>query len=189
MSLPVYITESTSENMKETADYDYVIVGAGPAGLQMAYFLQKANRRYVVFEAAARAAPFFQQHPRHGRLLSLNKKYNLFEEEEFNMRHDWNSLLSDDKDMKFTRYSDELYPQSSDLHSYLNDFADRFQLNIKYNTRVTKVSKPSGQFKVTSNSVDAAEECCTSRCVLMATGAVEESLPEHIEGMLLFYYI
>ena len=30
--------------------WDYVVVGAGPSGLQMAYFLHKANRDYVVLE-------------------------------------------------------------------------------------------------------------------------------------------
>ena len=30
--------------------YDYIIVGAGPSGLQMAYYLQKTGRDYVVLE-------------------------------------------------------------------------------------------------------------------------------------------
>ena len=32
--------------------WDYVVVGAGPSGLQMAYFLHRANRDYVVLEKA-----------------------------------------------------------------------------------------------------------------------------------------
>ena len=168
-------------------DYDYVIVGAGPAGLQMAYFLQQSSRRYVVYEAAEKAASFFSQHPRHNKLISLNKKHNLFTEDEFNLRHDWNSLLSDDRQMRFTEYSDDLYPKPSDLHRYLNDFAERFQLNIKYNTRVTIISKTDGEFTVTTSpqKQDGDESTsCTARCVLMATGAVEENLPESIPGEL-----
>ena len=30
--------------------YDYCVVGAGPGGIQMAYFLQKNNRNYIVLE-------------------------------------------------------------------------------------------------------------------------------------------
>ncbi len=30
------------------AEFEYVIVGAGPAGLQAAYFLEKSKRSYVV---------------------------------------------------------------------------------------------------------------------------------------------
>ena len=32
------------------SDYDYCIIGAGPAGLQLSYFLQKNHRKYIVFE-------------------------------------------------------------------------------------------------------------------------------------------
>ncbi|XP_067937760.1 FAD-dependent oxidoreductase domain-containing protein 2-like [Watersipora subatra] len=163
--------------------YEYVIVGAGPAGLQMAYFLQKEGRRYVVYEAQPRAATFFEKLPRNKRLLSLNKKYNFFEEAEFNLRHDWNSLLSDDGEMKFTSYSDELYPNSGDLAQYLNDFAEKFQLNICYNTKVTKVSKPAECFLLTARTDGGVETNCSARCVLMATGAMEENVPESIEGL------
>ena len=30
--------------------HDYCVVGAGPAGLQMGYFLERANRDYLIFE-------------------------------------------------------------------------------------------------------------------------------------------
>lgn len=53
--------------------YDYIIVSAGPAGLQMAYFPDKVKRRYIVLEAADKPAAFFEKHPRHRTLLSINK--------------------------------------------------------------------------------------------------------------------
>lgn len=171
--------------MTSTADYEYVIVGAGPAGLQMAYFLQKAKRRYILFEVTEKAGSFFAQHPRHEKLISINKKYNLFDEEEFNLRHDWNSLLSDDKKMKFTEYSEELYPNPADLYRYLNDYAEHFKLNIKYNTEVKKVSKADGIFTVKSSSKEqdgGVTTSCSARCVLMATGAIEENIPDSIPG-------
>lgn len=30
--------------------HEYCIIGAGPGGLQLAYFLERANRDYVIFE-------------------------------------------------------------------------------------------------------------------------------------------
>ena len=175
--------------MDSTHEYDYVIVGAGPAGLQMAYFLQKSSRRYVVYEEADKAASFFSKHPRHNKLISLNKKHNLFTEDEFNLRHDWNSLLSDDRQMRFTEYSDDLYPKPSDLYKYLNDFAERFQLNIKYNTRVTKISKTNSIFNIETSKANqdgSNVASCTAQCVLMATGAVKENIPENIQGEIFF---
>ena len=33
-----------------TTYHDYCVIGAGPAGLQMGYFLKAAGRDYIVFE-------------------------------------------------------------------------------------------------------------------------------------------
>ena len=47
-------------------DHEYCIIGAGPGGLQMAYFLQAAKRDYIVFERASHA----------GELCTRQKKSN-----------------------------------------------------------------------------------------------------------------
>lgn len=159
-------------------DYDYIIIGAGPAGVQMAYFLERTERTYIVFEVAEKAASFFENLPRQQKLISINKKNNMFDEDKFNLRHDWNSLLSHDRTMRFTEYSDDLYPQASDLHKYINDFVAKFNLNIRYNTKVAQVGKHNETFTITTED----GVICTSRCVLMATGATEENLPESIGG-------
>ena len=36
----------------ETSYHDYIIIGAGPGGLQLGYFMKKANRDYVILERA-----------------------------------------------------------------------------------------------------------------------------------------
>ena len=38
---------------------------------------------------------------------------------EFNMRHDWNSLLSDDDSLLMTHYSKKFFPDADDLVSSL----------------------------------------------------------------------
>lgn len=58
----------------------------------MAYFLQ-AGRDYMVFERAVPGS-FFTRYPRHRKLISINKRYTGKTNAEFNLRHDWNSLLS-----------------------------------------------------------------------------------------------
>jgi cation diffusion facilitator CzcD-associated flavoprotein CzcO len=101
----------------------YIIVSAGPGGLQMGYFLQRAGRDYLILEKSTTAGAFFPKQPIHRKLPSINKKHNLFGEDEFNWRHDWNSLLSNDPAMRFTSYSDELFPHADDLHRYSQDYA------------------------------------------------------------------
>ena len=44
--------------------HDTIIIGAGPAGLQMGYFLTQANRDYVILEAQDNAGSFFTTQPR-----------------------------------------------------------------------------------------------------------------------------
>lgn len=94
---------------------EYLVVGAGPAGLQMGRFLHRAGRDYVVVEAGDRPGAFFREFPRH-RVLSTAD----------------NSLF---EGVPFERYSKRAFPGADDLVRYLEDFAR--PLNIRYNTRVT----------------------------------------------------
>ena len=76
--------------------HDYIVVGAGPSGLQMGYLLEAAGRDYLVLEGSEKAGKFFTKFPRHRRLNSFNKRFNWFDEADFNMRFDWHSLLTHD---------------------------------------------------------------------------------------------
>lgn len=117
-----------------------IIVGAGPAGIQLAYFFQKAGIDYVILERNEIAASFFDQYPHSGQLISINKIHTGVEDADFNLRHDWNSLLSDDGP-KFKEYSKEFYPDKKDLVRYMNDFTKKYTLNIKYKCNVEKIKK------------------------------------------------
>ncbi len=164
----------------KTQKVKYIIIGAGPGGLQMGFFLQKKGLDYLILEKSNRAGDFFSRQPVHRTLISINKKYNFFEEDEFNQRHDWNSLLSDDPEMRFTKYSDELFPHADDMCRYLQDYADHFKLNIKYKTEVKKISKTkSGDFHVATRNGKIYQ----SSVLLMGLGATLPNIPEEIEGM------
>jgi len=117
-----------------------IIIGAGPAGVQLGYFFQKAGIEYVILERNELAGSFFDRYPLSGQLISINKRFTGVEDPDFNLRHDWNSLLSDDGP-KFTDYSKEYYPDRKDLVRYINDFAGKYKLNIKYKTNVEKIQK------------------------------------------------
>lgn len=144
-TLALHSTLSLHPALAHPTRRDYCVLGAGPAGLQMAYFLQRAGRDYVVFERASKPGSFFQRFPRHRKLISINKRYTGKVNAEFNLRHDWNSLLSHDPDLLFRHYSDAYFPDASDMLRYLGDFSDRLGLHVLYNTNIEHVTLDKNQ--------------------------------------------
>ncbi len=71
-----------------------------------------------------------------------------FSDPELNLRMDWNSLLSDDPELLFTRYSERYFPAADDLLRYLADFADRTGVRVEYGTEVVRISRADGVFTV-----------------------------------------
>ena len=131
--------------------FDNIIIGAGPAGLQLAYFFHINKIKYVIFEKNDNCGSFFNHYPHSGKLISINKIHNGKDDPDFNLRHDWNSLLNNDNFL-FKNYSKEYYPESKDLHKYLNDFASHFNLNIIFNTNVKCVNRNNqGSYEITVN--------------------------------------
>lgn len=121
----------------------YIIIGAGPAGLQQAYFLQRENRDYIVFEKAAAPGSFFEKYPRSRTLSSLNRKYiyGASENDEISFRYDDNSLLSDNYELKFSKYTQAKYPHADIYNHYLHDYAQRTNLKIKYLSKVVSIKR------------------------------------------------
>lgn len=48
-------------DVSSTHHHDYCVLGAGPAGLQMGYFLSKSQRDYIILERNSEAGSFFQK--------------------------------------------------------------------------------------------------------------------------------
>src|SRR5437773_7666947 len=97
----------------------YVILGAGPGGLQLGYFLAQAGHDYVILEAADGPGAFFETFPRHRRLLSINKVHTGYDDPEMNLRWDWNSLLGDGGGPLFKDVSRSYFPNADELREYL----------------------------------------------------------------------
>jgi Kef-type K+ transport system membrane component KefB/thioredoxin reductase len=163
-----------SEVIMARKTLDYLIIGAGPSGLQMAYLLQQAGRDYQVVEANSAPGSFFTVYPRHRSMISINKRHTGSEDPEFNLRVDWNSLLSNDPDFRFTGYSGKYFPDADDMVRYLGDYAAKHDLSIEYNQRVTCISGYDGAFSVTT------EAGCSysARRVIVATGVSKTNIPD-----------
>jgi thioredoxin reductase len=151
---------------------EYLIIGAGPGGLQLAYFLEQTGRDYLVLEAGPTPGTFFRTFPRHRQLISSNKVHTGCMDPEFNLRMDWNSLLSDDPALRFTSYTERYFPPAGEMVRYLTDFAAASRLRIQYDTRITRISRNRG-FCVTDEQGRKYE---TQRLVV-ATGVSKPYIP------------
>jgi thioredoxin reductase len=148
---------------------DYCIVGAGPGGLQMGFHLERAGRDYLIFEKNSIPGSFFIRYPRHRKLISINKRNTGKSNKEFNMRHDWNSILSDDDDLLFTKYSKEYFPHPDRLLDYLRDYQQKLNIKVQYNTDIRNVRMTNeDKCKYTMNDQHANTICCGT--LIVATG-------------------
>ena len=145
---------------------DYLIIGAGPAGLQLAQELGAAGHAYLVLESGSAPGTFFSRYPRHRQLISINKVHTGTDDPELNLRMDWNSLLSPDNDLLFTRYSERYFPKADDMLRYLSDYAKHFELRVDYGTNATRVSKRGETFEIQ----DDRGRTHRARRLIVATG-------------------
>ncbi|XP_062874938.1 FAD-dependent oxidoreductase domain-containing protein 2 [Trichomycterus rosablanca] len=160
--------------------YDYCVLGAGPAGLQMGYFLSQSQRDYIILERNSGPGSFFQKYPRHRKLISINKIYTGRQNREFNLRHDWNSLLSDRPDLLFQRVSQDLYPDADAFPKYLSMFEKELGLQVKYGTDIGSIR--AADFGKHGNGgyilTDQHEINYKCRVLLVSTGL---SVPQEVQ--------
>ncbi|GAA2677995.1 MULTISPECIES: NAD(P)-binding domain-containing protein [Actinosynnema] len=121
---------------------DYLVIGAGPAGLQAGYFLAKAGRSYLVVESGEAAGAFFTRFPRHRTLISINKVHTGWDDPELRLRNDWNSLLSEEHEPLFTRRTPRYFPHADEMVGYLADFAATHGIDVRYGTRLVEITRP-----------------------------------------------
>ncbi|XP_075240116.1 FAD-dependent oxidoreductase domain-containing protein 2-like [Convolutriloba macropyga] len=177
-ALPFSCDALKSDSIK--SEYDYCVVGGGPAGTQMAYFLDQAQRDYVVLERCDMPGCFFSKFPRHRTLISINKRFTGVNNSDYNERHDWNSLVTHNHEgPKFTNYAEELFPSADHLVRYVNDFVNYFHLNIHTKQEVQFIQRlmdmyddpMKAPFRVTvRNQSSGMDYQMTCKYMLMANG-------------------
>lgn len=152
----------------------YLVIGAGPAGLQLGICLTQAGHDYQILEAGPAPGQFFRTFPRHRQLISINKPHTGETDPERRLRMDWNSLLTGDARLLFPRYSRAYFPHADDMVRYLGDVAQDCALNIRYDFRVTRVRREQDGFVV----VDQHGQQLRAPRLVVATGVSLPYLPD-----------
>lgn len=155
--------------MQSSNHHTYLILGAGPAGLQLGYYFAQTGEDYRILEAGDGPGTFFATFPRHRTLISINKVNTGLDDPEENLRYDWNSLLCDRPELSFTRYSKAYFPPAEDFLRYLQDFTQAYDLRVQYGCRIERVAR-NGCFQLT----DQHGQVYTCDRLIVATGV---SLP------------
>jgi hypothetical protein len=150
-------------------NYETIIVGAGPAGLQLGYFLERERRFYIILEKD-NIGSFFRKYPISRKLISINKIHTGSEDPEFNLRHDWNSLLGESP--QFKNYDSNYYPNAENLVKYLEDYATFHHLKIKNKTPVLNIRKNEDTYILETN-----ETIYTCKKCIIATGLSQKVYP------------
>ncbi|GAB2747772.1 NAD(P)-binding domain-containing protein [Amycolatopsis magusensis] len=163
--------------MSDAISVEYLVLGAGPAGLQAGYYLKQAGRSHLILEAGESAGTFFTRFPRHRQLISINKVHTGWSDPELRLRNDWNSLLSAENEPLFTSYTPRYFPAAEDMVRYLADFAEVHGLHVRYGTRISRISRPD-EFE----AVDENGTVFRARRLIVATGVSKPYIPD-IDGI------
>eukprot|EP00948_MAST-09A_sp_MAST-9A-sp1_P001670 g1670.t1 len=165
--------------------HENCIVGAGPGGLQLAELMADNGDDFALLERNDQGGSFFSKFPKHGSLISINKRSTGRGKPGFNERHDWNSLMTSNSSLQFTNYTEDYYPKSALYSKYLSDVAASIQQKIEgttseilFNSPVSKVSRSfwGKDFKVTIPS-----QTLSCGNLIWAAGLAPKDVPSGFE--------
>ena len=152
--------------------YDVIIVGCGPASVQLAVRIEELSKQfnkkieYLLIEQNSNPGSFFNTYPIHKRLISNNKLYTgKSNKSDFSNRFDWNSILMEDYDIQMRNYTTDFYPESSIIPRMLEDIVDKFNMPISFNEKVLTVSKAENHFEVSTD-----KQVYYTKYVVISTG-------------------
>jgi thioredoxin reductase len=149
-----------------------LIIGAGPAGIQMGHFFH-GKEDYLIVEKGSTPCDFFKEFPRQRRFISINKSKSL--------KYDWNSFIGSYKSLR--DYTEAVYPSADKYLEYVNDFVRDNNTNIRFGFEVTKIEKLDGVFIINDGELKAER-------VFFGTGLKPKKIPKisTAKGIKMFTY-
>lgn len=134
--------------------YDYIVVGAGQAGLAIAYYLKREDYNFVVIDSDDTLG---------GSWLRRWDSLTLFTPRQFN------GLPGMDFPMK-----EDCYPDKDAVAQYLVDYANHFELPVKLNCPADKLRRVGDYFEITCHERTVYQQSLQAKSVIVATGPFHE---------------
>lgn len=162
--------------------YPLIVVGSGPGGLQLSYWLRRLGVEHAVLSSDPEPGGMFLQYPLFQRLNTWSKPYAIPERgtRAYDW-YDWNSLVGDEpahcslvlEFMDGTSY----FPARREMAAALGAFAKRAAISVRYGCRWEATRRETEGFVLVTNDGEY-----TSPFVVFAVGMAQPWKPD-IPGM------
>ena len=164
-------------------EYPAVVIGSGPGGLQISYYLRRHGIRHALLSADEKPGGMFQRFPIFQRLVTWSKPHAPVERgAEHYEWYDWNSLLAEEPEQRSLAptFMDGVsyFPARHEMEAQLTAFAERAAIGCRYGCRWEATRPRDGGGFVIETS-DGQYGCDIA---IIATGMAEPWKPD-IEGM------
>jgi putative flavoprotein involved in K+ transport len=140
-----YVRQVTNDNPVATEGVDVLVIGGGQAGLAMSYHLAQRGLSFVIAEANPEVGHMWRSRWQSLKLFTAGQYNNL-------------------PGMRFPADPDT-YPGRDDVANFLQAYAEKFELPVRLNTSVTRLSRVDGRYRAetTTGPMEADQ-------VVVATG-------------------
>jgi thioredoxin reductase len=158
-------------------DYDVVVVGSGPGGLQTSYWLRRLGVRHAVLSRDDAPAGMFRRFPVFQRLITWTKPDAPVERT--TREYEWfdhNSLVADETELKalVPTFMDRAFdlPSRAEMEAGLAAFVERARLQVRYGCTWESTRHDGDGVVIVT---DDGEYSC--RAVVFAVGVTEPWRP------------
>lgn len=166
-----------SEKPFPPGDYQAVVVGTGPGGMQSGYDLRRLGVNVAIISADAGPGGMFRRWPRFHRLNTSSRPFAIVDRDDGEYyRFCWNSLVTDEPSHRTTvaEFMDgtHYFPHREEMAQALVTFAERSKLDVRYDCRWESTRSEDGRFVL--GTTDGEYRCDVA---VFATGMSSEWRP------------